>query len=198
MTICDPATGERVDDGTADDRSGSAARKSATATGSARPTSEIFPGRGLRTGDLGALWQGELYVTDQLKDLLIVRGRITTRKTSNRRWSPPSRNCSRAAWRICVSADSGDPLVLIEEVAANNGLSRASRPLPIHRLSSRPTRTWPPSTAACRGDRHLVPAGADHRPLIVVAEQPIGGALHVQHVFRDACRCRRGCRTPTE
>ena len=36
-----------------------------------------------------------------------------------------------------------------------------------------------------RGDRHLVAPGAEHRPVIVlVAEQAVGGALHVHHVFR--------------
>ncbi len=29
----------------------------------------------LRTGDLGFMWQGELYVTGRLKDMLILRGR---------------------------------------------------------------------------------------------------------------------------
>ena len=35
------------------------------------------------------------------------------------------------------------------------------------------------------GDRHLVAAGAQHRPAIVLApEQPVGGAPHVDHVLR--------------
>ena len=29
----------------------------------------------LRTGDMGFLWRGELYVTGRLKDMMIVRGR---------------------------------------------------------------------------------------------------------------------------
>src|SRR5438128_8770556 len=37
---------------------------------------------------------------------------------------------------------------------------------------------------AHRGDEHLVAPGAEHRPVIRVAEQAIGGALHVQHVLR--------------
>ena len=32
--------------------------------------------------------------------------------------------------------------------------------------------------------RHLVAAGAQHRPDVVIAEQAVGGALHVRHVFR--------------
>lgn len=29
----------------------------------------------LRTGDMGFVWRGELYVTGRLKDMMIVRGR---------------------------------------------------------------------------------------------------------------------------
>src|SRR5258708_7662900 len=35
-----------------------------------------------------------------------------------------------------------------------------------------------------RGDEHLVAAGAEHRPAVGVAEQAVGGALHVQHGLR--------------
>src|SRR5438094_6251361 len=34
-----------------------------------------------------------------------------------------------------------------------------------------------------RGDEHLVAAGAPDRPVVSVAEQAVGGALHVQHVL---------------
>src|SRR2546421_8498626 len=37
---------------------------------------------------------------------------------------------------------------------------------------------------AHRGDEHLVAPGAEHRPVIRVAEEAIGGALHVQHILR--------------
>ena len=36
---------------------------------------EGLPKRYLRTGDLGFMWQDELYVTGRLKDMLILRGR---------------------------------------------------------------------------------------------------------------------------
>src|SRR3954470_17578431 len=36
---------------------------------------------------------------------------------------------------------------------------------------------------AHRGDEHLVAPCAEHGPQVLVAEQAIGGALHVQHVF---------------
>src|SRR3954471_21751256 len=34
------------------------------------------------------------------------------------------------------------------------------------------------------GDRQLVAAGAEYGPVVLVAEQPVGGALHVRHVLR--------------
>src|SRR6266851_3984995 len=37
--------------------------------------------------------------------------------------------------------------------------------------------------AAKRRNRHLRATGAQHRPAIIVAEQAIGGALHVHDVF---------------
>ena len=39
--------------------------------------------------------------------------------------------------------------------------------------SSRPTRMWPPSIAACRAMRHLMAAGADDRPLEALAEEAV-------------------------
>ena len=60
----------------------------------------------------------------------------------------------------------------------------ASRPGPAQRLSSRPTRTLPPMRDRLRGDGQLVAAGTEHAPLVLVAEQAVGGALHVRHVLR--------------
>ena len=34
-----------------------------------------------------------------------------------------------------------------------------------------------------RRDAHLVGARAEHRPVIIVAEQPVGGALHLHDVL---------------
>lgn len=45
------------------------------------PLAEGLPGYGnspdgyLKTGDLGFLWEGELYICGRIKDLVIVRGR---------------------------------------------------------------------------------------------------------------------------
>jgi acyl-CoA synthetase (AMP-forming)/AMP-acid ligase II/acyl carrier protein len=38
------------------------------------PSAEAEGGAFLRTGDLGFLWEGELYVTGRLKDLIVIRG----------------------------------------------------------------------------------------------------------------------------
>ncbi len=46
-----------------------------------------------------------------------------------------------------------------------------------------PTRTLPPIAAACAATRIWLRAGAQHRPVIIVAEQPVGGALHMHDVF---------------
>ena len=34
-----------------------------------------------------------------------------------------------------------------------------------------------------RGDGELIAPGAEHRPFVCLAEQPVGGALHVHHVL---------------
>jgi hypothetical protein len=34
-----------------------------------------------------------------------------------------------------------------------------------------------------RGEWHLVAARAQHRPFVLRAEEPVGGALHMLHVF---------------
>ena len=41
----------------------------------------------------------------------------------------------------------------------------------------------PPIAADMRGDRQLVAAGAEHAPPVLVAEQAVGGALHVRDVL---------------
>ena len=51
-------------------------------------------------------------------------------------------------------------------------------------LSSSPTRTLPPDIAPIVTQADLVAAGTEDRPLVVVAEKPVGGRLHVQQVLR--------------
>ncbi len=72
------------------------------------------------------------------------------------------------------AADLGDLLgVALRQLAAadDRGCPRARRAR--CRPSSRPGR-----------ERHLVAAGGQHRPVIVVAEQPVGGPLHEHQIVR--------------
>ena len=56
-------------------------------------------------------------------------------------------------------------------------------PGPSQSESSRPTRTFPPHRCRHRGEWHLAFPGTQYRPVVVVSEQPVCRALHVQHVF---------------
>lgn len=50
-------------------------RRGAAAGRQARLAGEAGGAGWLRTGDLGFLWRGELYITGRIKDMIIVRGR---------------------------------------------------------------------------------------------------------------------------
>lgn len=122
VTVCDPETGEQVDDGIVGEIRVSGPHVCDGYWGRPALSSDVFPGNVLRTGDLGALWQGELYVTGRLKDLLIVRGRNhyphdieQTMETADPALRP---GCGVA---VSVPADSDDLLVLIQEVTPNSG-----------------------------------------------------------------------------
>ena len=56
-------------------------------------TSDTDRGPFLRTGDLGFLLDGELFVAGRLKDVVIIRGRTTTPTTSNSLCKRPNRAC---------------------------------------------------------------------------------------------------------
>jgi len=49
-------------------------RRGAAAGRQARLAGEAGGAGWLRTGDLGFLWRGELYITGRIKDMIIVRG----------------------------------------------------------------------------------------------------------------------------
>ena len=126
VTICDPATGERVDDGTIGEIWVNGPQVCDGYWQRPALTAEIFPARGLRTGDLGVLWQGELYVTGRLKDLLIVRGRNHYPQDIEQTMEDAD-PALRPACGVAVAVpadpgdlDSGDLLVLIQELAPNS------------------------------------------------------------------------------
>jgi acyl-CoA synthetase (AMP-forming)/AMP-acid ligase II len=121
-TICDPETGEEVDDGIVGEIRIAGPQVCDGYWERSALSSEVFPGGVLRTGDLGAVWDGELYVTGRLKDLLIVRGRNhyphdieQTMEAADPALRP---GCGVA---VSVPADSGDLLVLIQEIRPNSG-----------------------------------------------------------------------------
>ncbi|WP_437931313.1 amino acid adenylation domain-containing protein [Sorangium sp. So ce291] len=96
--------------------------------GRAEATAEVFggrradaPGEGpyLRTGDLGALRGGALFVTGRLKDLIIVRGRNLypddLERTAEASHPALRRGCCAA---FSVEADGEERLVIVQEVDA--------------------------------------------------------------------------------
>lgn len=117
VTVCDPATGEPVEDGVIGEIRVSGPHVCDGYWGNPDLSAELFPEGVLRTGDLGALWRGSVYVTGRLKDVLIVRGRNhyphdveQTMQAADPSLRP---GCGVA---VSVSADSGDLVVLIQEI----------------------------------------------------------------------------------
>lgn len=84
-------------------------------------SSEVFPAGALRTGDLGFLWHGEVFVTGRMKDLLIVRGRNhypqDLEQTMESAAPGLRQGCGVA---VALATDTGERLVLIQELARNS------------------------------------------------------------------------------
>ncbi len=117
VTVCDPATGEPVEDRVVGEIRVSGPHVCDGYWGDTDLSAEVFPEGVLRTGDLGALWQGSVYVTGRLKDVLIVRGRNhyphdveQTMQAADPSLRP---GCGVA---VSVPADAGDLVVLIQEI----------------------------------------------------------------------------------
>ncbi len=84
----------------------------------ARPIGEEGEPGFLRTGDLGFVWHGELYVTGRIKDLLILRGKNYYPQDIERsveQCHPLLKKGACAAFS--VEGNSGEQLVVIQEVA---------------------------------------------------------------------------------
>jgi fatty acid CoA ligase FadD32 len=75
IAIVDPDTGHRLPDGRVGEIRVSGPNVSRRYWHQPGRTAEVFVDGWLRTGDLGLIHDGELYVTGRLKDLLIVAGR---------------------------------------------------------------------------------------------------------------------------
>lgn len=120
LTIRDPETGEPVPDGVMGEITVVGPQVCDGYWGRPELSADLFRDDGLRTGDLGALWQGELYVTGRRKDLLIVRGRNhypqdieQTMDAADPELRP---GCGVA---VSVPGETRDLLVLIQELEAH-------------------------------------------------------------------------------
>ena len=109
-------------------RSGSAARASRRGTGTSRPRASRrsapaspTPARGRSCGPAtsGSCDGGQVFVTGRHKDLIILGGRTTTRRTSSTRSRAATRLCARAACAaFAIDQDDGEQLVVVQEVEA--------------------------------------------------------------------------------
>lgn len=121
VTIRDPETGKLLDDGVVGEIWVDGPQVCDGYWQRPAQTADIFPSGILRTGDLGAIWQGELYVTGRIKDLLIVRGRNHYPQDVEQTMEAADPNL-RAGCGVAVSVptDTGELLVLIQEVVPNS------------------------------------------------------------------------------
>jgi acyl-CoA synthetase (AMP-forming)/AMP-acid ligase II len=121
VTIRDPETGQILDDGIVGEIWVAGPQVCDGYWQRPALTADMFPGGVLRTGDLGAISQGELYVTGRIKDLLIVRGRNHYPQDIEQTMEAADPNL-RAGCGVAVSVRTGSEelLVLIQEVAPNS------------------------------------------------------------------------------
>lgn len=120
VRITDPATGARVGDGTVGEIRVAGPSLAAGYHGDPAATRATFvtgpDGRWLRTGDLGFLLDGQLYVTGRLKELIIVRGRNLYPhdiEFSAREAHPDAGTGAAFGVR---DADQGEHVVLVQEM----------------------------------------------------------------------------------
>ncbi|MFC6091773.1 fatty acyl-AMP ligase [Saccharothrix lopnurensis] len=120
VRVVDPATGAEVGDGTIGEIAVSGPSLAAGYHGDPAATRATFvtgpDGRELRTGDLGFLLDGQLYVTGRLKEVVIVRGRnfYPHDIEFSAREAHPDAGAG-AAFGV-RDAESGEHVVLVQEV----------------------------------------------------------------------------------
>src|SRR5207249_1121504 len=84
-------------------------------------TAEVFDGSWFRTGDLGFVWQGELFVTGRKKDLIIIAGQnIHPEDVEALACAEPLVQDGRAVALGIFNADLGteDLVVIVESASA--------------------------------------------------------------------------------
>jgi acyl-CoA synthetase (AMP-forming)/AMP-acid ligase II len=120
VRIVDPATGVEVGDGTIGEIRVAGPSLAAGYHGDPAATRATFvtesDGRWLRTGDLGFLLDGQLYVTGRLKELIIVRGRNLYPQDIEFSAREAHPDAGRGAAFGVRDADSVEHVVLVQEV----------------------------------------------------------------------------------
>ncbi|HEX6342140.1 fatty acyl-AMP ligase [Umezawaea sp.] len=128
VRVVDPATGVEVGDGTVGEITVSGPSLAAGYHGDPAATRAAFvtgpDGRWLRTGDLGFLLDGQLYVTGRLKELLIVRGRNLYPQDIELSAREAHPDAGRGAAFGVRDAESVEHVVLVQE------MRRAARGVP--------------------------------------------------------------------
>ncbi|XVS60488.1 fatty acyl-AMP ligase [Actinosynnema sp. CA-299493] len=120
VRIADPATGVEVGDGAIGEIRVAGPSLAAGYHGDPAATRTTFvtdlTGRWLRTGDLGFLLDGQLYVTGRLKELIIVRGRNLYPHDVEFSAREAHPDAGRGAAFGVRDAESGEHVVLVQEV----------------------------------------------------------------------------------
>jgi acyl-CoA synthetase (AMP-forming)/AMP-acid ligase II len=121
VMICDAATGDQLEEGVVGEIRISGPLVCDGYWRNPELTAETFTDSGLRTGDLGALWEGQLYVTGRLKDLLIVRGLNHYPQDIEHTMDAADPNLRRGCGvAVALPTDSGELLALIQEVRSGS------------------------------------------------------------------------------
>ncbi|MFD7660804.1 AMP-binding protein, partial [Actinosynnema sp. NPDC059797] len=120
VRVADPVTGAEVRDGAIGEIRVAGPSLAAGYHGDPAATRATFvtgpDGRWLRTGDLGFLLDGQLYVTGRLKELIIVRGRNLYPHDIEFSAREAHPDAGRGAAFGVRDADSGEHVVLVQEM----------------------------------------------------------------------------------